>query len=312
MSDGTTFNTYGYYWNQAKDWLSDLPKTIGNWIGTGVNAYTQASTEFEREWNSPSNQMQQYAEANINPYEGFLSGSGGNGNPISTASASPIGEFMNMFSNLVALGQGLADLRSKRIANEDSYINLIRKQYENRFYFGDDNPFGVDYGLHAFPSLYKARRRLQGTGSSDTKSEGDYYYDENGNPVVLVRGKKLSTPEITYKKGLKEYQNLTHRDVVDQLNSLIAGTIIDNGSFSDIADYRVNKEKFDSWNSEYTAKRNKLNYEWEKFLKEDLGIDPRSDPWLTTMLAMMENQSKSDSLFGRLMFGLLQFLKGNY
>lgn len=117
-------------------WLNAIPKIIGKWVGKGVNAYNQYSTEFERYWNSPANQMYQYDLGNVNPYEGFLSGSGGNGNPISPGNGDPLAMLGSYLSNFISLAHGMADLRSKNLANSSSAIDLLRKQFENKWFFG--------------------------------------------------------------------------------------------------------------------------------------------------------------------------------
>ena len=110
-------NGYGHYYYNADDntayspdydprypaWLQMIPDAIGRWIGRGVNAYNEASTQFERYWNSPANQMDQYAYGNVNPYEGFLSGSGGNGNPISSSNGDPLSRRITTFNTVIEL-----------------------------------------------------------------------------------------------------------------------------------------------------------------------------------------------------------------
>ena len=260
------------------NFLNQIPQGIGTWIGRGVNAYKQASTDFERYWNSPLNQMSQYEEAGVNPYEGFLQGSGGNGNPITPDASDPLMSLAGYISNFVALAHGLADLRSKNIANDSSAIDLVRKQFSNKWFFGDP-------------------------GTTSTEE----FTDPDGTTHIVTRrdGYIQPLPEIEYE--LKRYGRDSSRYRVpgDRYNALKYQSGIDEGLF-------LEDMQNDVYEKRYRTGRERMSFEWEKFLKDDLGLDPRSSPWLTSFMKFLDNQSKADSPVARVLFGVLQFLKGNY
>lgn len=278
VTDGGTFNAWKYYFH-------NLPEIIGRWIGRGVNSYTQSSTEFERDWNSPANQMQQYAEGNVNPYEGFLSGSGGNGNPISTGSMDPLVEIGNIMGNFLSLAQGLQDLRSKKLANDSSQIDLLRKRFENRWFFGDP---GTPYSYETV--------------------------NDKGEPVVVVgkKGYVKSKPERDYEGQVTSNLRQDLQKVGDEYNAVKFQYGIENG-FPQNDSYNESWSKY--WNrldTEYRASRNKIEYEWEKYLKEDLGLDPRLNPWWTTVANLLGKIIKSNPQIGRWFFGLLKYSQNDY
>lgn len=284
---------------ELTDQLGKLPALIGRWIGSGVNAYTEASTEFEREWNSYENQMAMQKEAGLNAFEAFSQLSG---NQVQTGSVNPMSEFGNMISNLIALGQGLADLRSKRLSNDSAQIDLLRKRFENRFFFGD-----LDPGEFSERELKKL-----GLKTSIDPSDTEVSFDAKGNPIMTVRGKRKSIPEINYGILSTNRNRNDWQGVEDKFNAAKYGFGLEQGFPYDEAEFEHDRKKFDSMNIEYNAKRNQLLYLWEEFLRNDLGIDPRSSPWLTSFLGVLKNQSENDSPVGRLLFGLLKFLKGEY
>lgn len=284
---------------ELTDQLGKLPSLIGRWIGQGVNAYTEASTEFEREWNSYANQMEMQKESGINPFEAFSQLSG---NQVQTGSVNPMSEFGNMISNLIALGQGLADLRSKRLSNDSAQIDLLRKRFENRFFFGD-----LDPGEFSERELKKL-----GLKTSIDPSDSEVTFDSKGNPIMTVRGKRKSIPEINYSILSTNRNRNDWQGVEDKFNAAKFSFGLEQGFPYDEAEFEHDRKKFDSMNIEYNAKRNQLLYLWEEFLRDELGIDPRSSPWLTSFLGVLKNQSENDSPVGRLLFGLLKFLKGEY
>lgn len=277
-TNGGTFNTWKYY-------LHNLPAILGRWIGQGVNAYTESSTQFERYWNSPLNQMDQYDQANVNPYEGFLSGSGGNGNPIQTASADPMSLIGSYLGNFVSLAQGLQELRSKKLANDSSQIDLLRKQFENRWFFGDPGQV-VSYETT----------------------------DEKGNPIIVTekKGYIQSKPERDYIGQMTGNKTSKHHEVVASEAASAAKYRMDEGYTYDLEDYNKHKAYYDRLNTEYSAKRNKISYEWERYLKEELGVDPRANPYLTTVLNWIGRIAQNNNQVGRAFFAILKFLKGDF
>ena len=272
----------GYDFN---DFLAKLPANIGRWIGKGVNAYTESSTEFERDWNSPANQMAQYAAAGVNPYEGFLSGSGGNGNPISSANADPLGMLAGYLSNFISLAHGLADLRAKKIANNSSEIDLLRKQFENKWFFGDP-------------------------GTIETYETTD----ANGTPMIVTekRGYIQSKPERDYEGQITQNSRSKWQGSRDKYDSAKYNYGLEMGFPFQEMDYDVESKYHDRLDKEWREKMDKIEYEWSNYLKGDLGVDPHAPWWLTTMLNFMRNQAGADNGFGRALFGLLKFLKGDY
>lgn len=266
-------------------WLNALPKMIGKWIGKGVDAYKQESTNFERFWNSPANQFSQWEESGVNPFEGFLSGSGANGNPISPDGSDPLAMLGGYLSNFISLAHGLADLRSKNLANNSSAIDLLRKQFENKWFFG--NP-----------------------GESFSYED----VDENGKPVVVI-GKKgyiKSKPERDYDAqdiAIKRQRWQSTKDEYENRKYIYG--MYQGYPEDDIENESMNKY-FNRLDSDYRQKRNKIEYEWENFLKNEIGVDPHSPWWLTTLLKQGDKLSGMDNVVGRVLYGIMQFLKGNY
>lgn len=277
-TDTGMFNTWKYL-------IHNVPSLIGRWIGRGKSSYTQSSTEFERSWNSPSNQMLQYSEAGINPYEGFLSGSGGNGNPVATGDGDPLGMFAGYLSNFISLAQGLADLRAKKIANSSSEIDLLRKQFENRWFFGSPGEI-VSYETT----------------------------DENGKPLIVSekKGYIQSKPERDYEGQVTQNRRTNWQSYRDRYDASKYSYGLDMGYPFQEADYDVESKYHERLDKEWRQKMDKIEYEWSNYLKGELGVDPHAPWWLTTILNFMRNQSGADNTFGRALFGILKFLKGDY
>lgn len=266
-------------------WLNALPKLIGKWIGKGVDAYKKESTNFERFWNSPDNQFSQWEESPVNPFEGFLSGSGGNGNPISPDGSDPLAMLGGYLSNFISLAHGLADLRSKNLANNSSAIDLLRKQFENKWFFGSP-------------------------GEIVTES----YIDDEGKPQVLTvkKGYIQSKPERDYEGQRTQNKRSSYQEVVDRFHALKHQHAIDMGYPARDADSESDSKYYKSLDDDYRQKRNNIEYEWENFLKNEIGVDPHAPWWLTTLLRQGDKFSGMDNVVGRFLYGIMQFLKGNY
>lgn len=286
-----------YYYNQDDNsvyspyadpnlpaWLNQFPRTIGKWIGQGVDAYKQYSTGYERFWNSPVNQMAQYAAAGVNPYEGFLQGSGGNGNPISPSDGDPLAMLAGYVGNFISLAHGLADLRAKNLSNSSSAIDLLRKQFENRWFFGSP-----------------------GTVVSET-------IDGPNGPEVITRkvGYIEPSPQLDYETKKYGRDSARSRQPKEKFDALMYQRGIDEGYAWDMADYEHDSARWRAYDDEYRAKRNHIDYEWESFLKDEMRVDPHAPWWLSTILNQGDKFSGMDNFIGRVLYGLMQFLKGNY
>lgn len=208
-------------------WLQNIPTAIGRWIGRAVNAYQESSSQFERFWNSPANQMDQYDQGNVNPYEGFLSGSGGNGNPISSANGDPLAMLGGYLSNFISLAHGLADLRAKKIANNSSAIDLLRKQFENKWFFGSPGH------IETFESI-----------------------DENGNPVVVTskKGYIQSKPERDYEGQIIQNRRSNWQGFRDKYDASKYNYGLEMGFPSQEMDYDMESKYHDRLDKEWREK----------------------------------------------------------
>lgn len=270
--------------NGLPAWLNSIPRFIGKWIGEGVNTYNQYSSQFERYWNSPANQMSQYAAAGVNPFEGFLQGSGGNGNPISPGNNDPLAMLGSYLSNFISLAHGLADLRSKNLANDSSSIDLLRKQFENKWFFGSP-----------------------GTIVTETVDGPD-------GPVVVSRkeGYIEPSPQLDYETKKFGRDSAKNRQPGEKFNALKWRKAIDSGYADDLADFEHDSSKWRAYDEEYKYKRDRMEFEWQDFLKNEMGVDPHAPWWLTSLLKQGDKMSNMDNFVGRVLYGLMQFLKGNY